>query len=203
VAEALQLGHVSKFEYGAVLAASLAYLLSAQQDVVGLTLFDDAVRQQIAQSNGPAHLDQVFKQLEAVTPARETDVGKALHQLANRIPRRGLVILISDLLDDPDHIIRALQQLKHARHQLVVLQVLDRAEVDLPYTKPVMFEDMEDASRLQIDPKAIRADYRLELQNFLDTLKRRCGQFGMDYVLALTDVPWETQVRDVLRSLSR
>jgi uncharacterized protein (DUF58 family) len=178
-------------------------VLSNQQDVVGLTLFDDAVRLQIAQSSGAGHLDQFFRRLEEVKPGRETDVGKALHQLANRIPRRGLVILISDLLDEPDHIIRALQQLKHARHQLIVIQVLDRAEVELPFGKPIMFEDLEDGTRLQIDPKAIRAEYTREMQAFLDMLKRRCGQVGMDYVLAMTDVPWETQVRDVLRSLAR
>jgi uncharacterized protein (DUF58 family) len=196
-------GNVTKFEYAAVLAASLAYLLSAQQDLAGLTLFDDAIRLQIPPGNGPSHLDQLFRKLEEAKPGNETDLAASLHQLATRIPRRGLVILISDLLDDPEKIIVALQRLKHARHQLVVVQTLDPAEIDLPFGKPVTFEDMENHARLQIDPKAIRTAYRQEIQNFLDTLNRRCGQFNIDYLLARTDVPWETQIRTLLRILSR
>ena len=89
--------------------------------------------------------------------------------------------------------------------ELDPLAVEAMAEIGLEIGKhrPRRFEDLEDGTRLQIDPKAIRAEYTREMQHFLDTLKRRCGQFGMDYVLAMTDVPWETQVRDVLRSLSR
>ena len=198
----LEVGAVSKFEYAAVLAASMAYMLANQQDLVGLTVFDEDITQEVPQGNGPSHLDLIFKKLEEVKPGRETDVARALHHLANKIPRRGLVILISDLLDDPDKILLALQHLRHARHQLVVLQVLDRAETDLPFGRPVTFEDMENKSRLQIDPQLIRADYQREMAAFLDDLRLRCGQFRMDYVLAYTDIPWETQVREVLRRTS-
>jgi uncharacterized protein (DUF58 family) len=189
----------TKFEYAAVLAASLAFMLANQQDLVGLTAFDKEITLEIPQGNGPSHLDQIFKRLEEIKPSRETDVASALHKLASKIPRRGLVILISDLLDDPDQIFLALQHLRHARHQLIVLQVLDPAELDLPHSRPVTFEDMENQSRLQIDPKLIRDDYRREIQAFLENLKRRCGQFRIDYVLALTDIPWDAQVREVLR----
>jgi len=198
----MEAGGVSKFEYAAVLAASLAYMLASQQDLVGLTVFDEDITLEVPQGNGASHLDQIFKKLEEVKPGKETDVGKSLHHLANKIPRRGLVILISDLLDDPDKILLALQHLRHARHQLVVVQVLDRAELELPFGRPVTFEDMEDKSRMQIDPALIREEYRRELGRFLEDLKLRCGQFRMDYVLACTDVPWETQVREVLRRTS-
>jgi uncharacterized protein (DUF58 family) len=174
-------------------------MLSNQQDLVGLTVFDTKITIEIPQGNGPSHLDQIFKKLETVTPGRETNVAETLHLLANRVPRRGLVILISDLLDDPEKLLLALQHLKHARHQMIVLQVLDRAEVELPYGRPVTFEDMENKSRLQIDPKLIRDDYRREMAEFLDGLQRRCGQFSIDYVQAFTDVPWDVQIREVLR----
>lgn len=192
----------SKFEYAAVLAASLAFMLANQQDLVGLTVFDKDILLEIPQGNGPSHLDQLFKKLETVKPGKETDVAQTLHHLANKIPRRGLVILISDLLDEPDRIMLALQHLKHARHQMIVLQVLDRAETDLPFNRPVTFEDLEDHSRLQIDPKLIRDEYRREMAAFLDNLKLRCGQFRIDYVLAYTDVPWDVQIREVLRRTS-
>jgi uncharacterized protein (DUF58 family) len=195
-------GKVSKFEYAAVLGASLAFLLSNQQDLVGLTVFDEEIALEVPAGRGAGHLDQIFRKLEEVRPGRETKVAEVLHHLANRIPRRGLVILISDLLDDPDRILLALQRLRHARHQVIVLQVLDRAEMELPFGQPVTFEDMETGARLQIDPQAIREDYRREMAAFLEELKARCGQHRMDYVRAYTDVPWEAQVREVLRRAS-
>ena len=193
---------VNKFEYAAVLAASLAYLLAMQQDVVGLTVFDKDIRLEIPQGNGPSHLDQIFTKLEKIAPGRTTDIAETLHKLANKIPRRGLVILISDLYDDPDKLLKALQHLRHARHQLILLQIMDRAETDLAYNRPVTFQDMEDGSRLQIDPKLIRDEYRKEVQAFLDLIKLRCGQFQIDHVLAFTDTPWDTQIREVLRRTS-
>jgi uncharacterized protein (DUF58 family) len=198
----MEAGKVSKFEYASVLAASLAFMLSNQQDVVGLTVFDEKIRLEIPQGNGAGHLDQLFKKLEEVKPGRETDVASAVHELASKIPRRGLVILISDLLDDPDRLLTALQHLRFARHQMIILQVLDRAEIELPFGKPVTFEDMENQSRMQIDARLIREDYRREMQAFLDDLKRRCGQFQMDYLLAFTDLPWDVQIREILRRTS-
>jgi uncharacterized protein (DUF58 family) len=189
----------TKFEYAAVLAASLAYMMANQQDLVGLTVFDTDIRVEVPQGNGASHLDEIFKQLEKVSPGKKTDVAETLHHLANKVPRRGLVILISDLLDDPDKILLALQHLKHARHQMIVLQVLDRSETELAGNRPVTFQDMEDGSRLQIDPKLIRDEYRREMQDFLDLIKLRCGQFRIDHLLAFTDIPWDQQIREVLR----
>jgi uncharacterized protein (DUF58 family) len=162
-------------------------------------LFDTDIRLEIPQGNGASHLDEVFKQLEKISPGNLTNVADALHVLANKVPRRGLVILISDLMDDPDKILLALQHLKHARHQMIVLQVLDRSEVELAGNRPVTFQDMEDGSRLQIDPKLIREDYRKEMEGFLELIKTRCGQFRIDHVVAFTDVPWDQQIREVLR----
>jgi len=194
---------ISKFEYAAVLAASLAFMLSNQQDLVGLSVFDTKLTLEIPQGNGPSHLDQIFRKLETIAPGKETNVADTLHHLANKIPRRGLVILISDLLDDPDRILLALQHLKHARHQMIVIQVLDRAEVDLAGSRPVTYEDMEDGTRLQIDPKLIRDDYRREMNEFLNSLQRRCGQFHIDYLRAFTDLPWDLQVRELLSTITR
>ena len=194
-----QVQKVTKFEYACVLAASMAYMLANQQDLVGLTAFDTDIRLEIPQGNGASHLDQIFTQLEKMSPGRQTNTAATLHKLANKIPKRGLVILISDLMDDPDALLQALQHLRHARHQMVILQVLDRAETDLSYNRPITFQDMEDGSRLQIDPKLIREDYRKEVQAFLELIRLRCGQFRIDHVLAFTDVPWDQQIREVLR----
>jgi len=194
---------ISKFEYGAVLAASLAYMLSNQQDMVGLVAFDNTIRLEIPQGNGPSHMDQIFVNLEKLIPGRDTDISGTLHLLANKLPRRGLVIVISDLFDDPDKLTSALEHLRHARHQLVLIQVLDRGEIELNYNRPVTFEDMEDGSRLQIDPKLIREQYRREVQAFLDLIKKNCGQSRIDYVPAFTHVPWDVQIREILSRTSR
>ena len=174
---------------------------------MGLTVFDTDITVELPQGNGPSHLDQFFRKLETICPAKETDVAHALHRLANKIPRRGLVILLSDLLDDPDKILLALQHLRHARHQLIVIQVLDPAELDLGgagggLNRPVTFLDQENAGRLQVDPKLIREDYRREMQAFLDSLRLRCAQFRIDYLMALTTTPWHTQIRELLRRLA-
>lgn len=194
---------VTKFQYAAVLAASLAFMLSNQQDMVGLIAFDNAIRLEIPQGNGPSHLDQIFVGLEKLSPGRETDISGTLHLLANKIPRRGLVIVISDLFDDPDKITSSLEHLRHARHQIVLMHVLDRAEMELAYSRPITFEDMEDHSRLQIDPKLIRDDYQREVQAYLDLIKKRCGQSRIDYLTAYTDVPWDVQIRELLRRTSQ
>ncbi len=195
--------HVTKFQYGCVLAASMAFLLSNQQDMVGLVAFDDKIRVELPQGNGPGHLDQIFVQLEKLTPGKLTNIANTLHMLSGKIPRRGLVVLISDLLDDPDKLLQGLQRLHAGRHQLLVLQVLDRTETDLPFNQPVTLLDAEDGSRLQIDPKLIRDDYRREMENFLATVKRRCGEHRMDYMLCFTDVPWDQQLREVLSRMAR
>jgi uncharacterized protein (DUF58 family) len=194
----------TKFQYAATLAASLAYLLANQQDYVGLTVFDTDIRLDIPQSTGPTHLDQIFKQLETVTPSKQTNIADTLHHLANKIPRRGLVILISDLLDDPEKIRLALQHLKQARHQMIVLQTLDRTELDFTVgNRPITFHDMEDNSRLQIDPNQIREDYKREMQNFLAQIKRHCNQFSINHLLTPTDIPWDQHIRELLRRTSK
>jgi len=124
-----------------------------------------------------------------------------LHQAiaaAQQIGGRGVVIF-----DDPDKLTSALEHLRHARHQLVLIQVLDRGEIELNYNRPVTFEDMEDGSRLQIDPKLIREQYRREVQAFLDLIKKNCGQSRIDYVPAFTHVPWDVQIREILSRTSR
>ncbi|MGC8559408.1 MAG: DUF58 domain-containing protein [Phycisphaerae bacterium] len=194
---------VNKYEYASVLACSLAYLLSNQQDVVGLIGFDDKIRIEIPQGNGPSHLDQFFVGVEKLAPSRTTHLAETLHQVADRIPRRGLVILISDLFDDPNRLTNAFEHLRHYRHQLVVLHVMDPQELELNYNRPITFEDMEDGSRLQIDPKAIRDDYRREVQEFIELLKKKCGRAKIDYLLSRTDVPWDAQIRSLLMRTSR
>ena len=136
-------GGISKFDYGAHLAAALSFLMLKQRDSVGLMLFDDKLRQYLAPRSTGTHLHQILKELNAAQPARGTDVGNSLHTLAERIRRRGLVILISDLMDDPDDVLMALRYFRHKKHEVVVFHLLDPKEVHFDFDKEARFEDLE------------------------------------------------------------
>jgi uncharacterized protein (DUF58 family) len=121
-----------KLDYGRHLCACLAYLLSIQQDLAGFVAVDDSIKFELPCGSSPAHLDRLFKALENVAAGKETDLPHQLHTLAERLPRRSLVILVSDLWVDPGELVRALQHLRYRKHQAMVLHLLDRAELDLP-----------------------------------------------------------------------
>jgi uncharacterized protein (DUF58 family) len=190
----------SKFEYGAFLAASLAYLLVSQQDQVSLTAFDETVRFQSAMASTPAHLNQICHQLESLHPGGRTGLAQTLHDLAERSAKRGLIILISDLYDEPAEVMRALQHFVHHRHQVVVFHVLDRAELELPTGRASTFVDLETGRTVQADPRHVRRAYRQAMDEFVERYRRQCGQQDIEYVLATTETPWD---RLLLRYLAQ
>ena len=160
----------NKFDYGRHLAACLAYLLAMQQDLAGLAAVDDRLRVELPPASSPAHLDQLFKSLEALTPGKTTDLVKQLHDLGEKLPRRSLVILISDLWLDPAEFARSMQHLRYRKHQLMVLHLLDRAEMDLPYEGQVTLQDLETDERIQINAEDLRETYRQQVGH----VPRRC-----------------------------
>jgi len=147
---------VTKFEYGCLLAAMLAYLMARQQDAVGLVAFDEQIRKYLPPASTPSHLDRLFRALEELRPGRPTAISRTFHDLAERLHRRSMVLVISDLYDEPREVMRALQHFRHRRHQVIVLQVMDPAELRLPMNDLVTFVDLESGQRIQIDPKLIR-----------------------------------------------
>jgi uncharacterized protein (DUF58 family) len=194
---------VTKFDYASIMAASMSYLLAMQQDMVGLTAFDTQVRYMLPYGHGAGHLDQIFKHLERTQPASQTDTAAALEQVAARIPRRGLVVLLSDLLDEPERIVHTLQRLRHGHHHVIVMQVLDRGELTLNHDRPVTFKDMEDQSQLTLDPKPLKAAYAQAMQDFLHLIHQRCGQMRITHHVLETSVPWAQQLRKVLHLATR
>ena len=124
---------ITKLEYASYLTAVLAYLMMRQQDAVGLTDFDSQIRLDMPARSSARHFDEMMKQLEAIKPGRKTDLGATLHRLADRFKRRCLIILISDLYDDPEAVDRALHHFRSKRHEVIVFHVLDRAELEFPF----------------------------------------------------------------------
>ncbi|QOV89829.1 DUF58 domain-containing protein [Humisphaera borealis] len=174
-------GTPTKIDYARHLAACLAYLLSKQQDLAGLVAVDESVTAELPPGSSAAHLDRLFKALEAIKPGVGTELSKQLHALSERLPRRTLVILISDLWTEPDEFIKALQHLRHRKHQAMVIHLLDRAELDLPYDRMVTLEDLETKERLQINPADVRENYKQQIGEYLTKIRRVCADTDVEY----------------------
>ncbi len=196
-------GPLTKLQYGAYLTAALSYLMTRQQDAVGLTTFDTAVRLDMPAGSSPRHFDEMMKQLEAVRPGHETDLGSTLHRLADRFKRRCLIILISDLHDDPDAVDRALHHFRHKRHEVILFHVLDPTEIEFPFRDTASFLDLETGNRIQVDPAYVRDDYKRRVQEFLDRYRRICADCQIDYVLAETSTPYDFMLSRYLEKRNR
>jgi uncharacterized protein (DUF58 family) len=180
---------LSKWEYASCLAASLAWLVLRQQDAVGLTTFDETVRENLRPSGQAAHLKQIVRVLESARPSGKSQVGTVLHDLAERIPRRGLVILLSDLFDEPESVRQGLRHLDFRGHDVAVLHVIDRAEEDFPFVEATEFDGLEGAGSESVEPQGVGGAYRAEFARFLRETAAACRELQVDYHLVHTDEP--------------
>jgi uncharacterized protein (DUF58 family) len=196
-------GEVSKLVWGSYLAAALAYLMLHQNDAVGLVLFDSEVRQYLPPKARPTQFRRVLELLDHSYSKEDTDVGAVLHDMAERIRRRGLIIVISDLIDDEAKIAGGLQHFRHNHHEVIVFQVMDEAELSFPYDRLTRFKDMEGAGRLVANPKNLRARYLERISKFLDTIKTTCFERGIGYSLANTREPYGQFLAAYLEKRSR
>ena len=173
----------SKFAYGRYLAASLAYLLNAQRDAAGLVTFDTEVRDYLRPASKPSQVRLILQALHDCEPGGETAVSSVLHDVADRIPPRGLVVIISDLFDDPDKITEALHHFGYRNHELVVFHIMADEELSFPFKKFSDFRNLEVGSeRIKVDPAAIKAEYISQVQAFVSEIEAGCGQLRADYL---------------------
>ena len=182
-----QSGSVSKFDYGCYIVAALAYMILQQQDSVALATFDDQVRDHIPPSSQPSHLRNLLHILDGISPNEKTNTGPIFHDLAERFKKRGLVMIISDLFDEVPRLLAGLKHFRHRRHEVVLFQVLDAAEVDFPFQDTTLFMGMEGLPDVLSEPRALRAAYQMELQSFLSAIRRGCQDNNIDHVLLRTD----------------
>ena len=193
----------SKLEFGSYLAAALAHLLLRQKDAVGLWMFDTEVRQFVPPRARPTQFRQVLEALDRPPGREDTDVGAVLHDVAERIQRRGLVIVISDLIDDKDKVTHGLQHFRHNKHEVIVFHVLDDAELTFPYDRVTRFKDLEGVGRLVANPKSLRARYLARMQEFLDGLKAACFERDISYHLANTGETYDQFLASFLEKRAR
>jgi uncharacterized protein (DUF58 family) len=196
-------GAMTKFEYGACLAASLAYLMNRQRDSVGLSAFDDQIRTMLHASARPGHLRAVLLTLQRLYLGKETNVSRPLNQLADSLTRRGLVIVVSDLLDDPADVIRALKHFQYRGTDVIVFHVLDRDELEFPFSQPTRFEDLESGDEVTAVPAAVRDHYLRQMGSLIARYKRELGGAGIDYQLLSTAQPLEMALLAYLSTRSR
>lgn len=180
---------VSKLEYAAYLAASLAYLIFQQRDGVGLMSFSDEIGQIIPARNRRGHLMSILRYLENLMPAKQTELSLPLHQIAETISKKGLVILISDLLDDPDSVIEGLQHIRFKGHDLIVFNIMDDAELKFPFKNATKFVDFETGNQHMAIPPMVRDSYLRRLNTHIDHFKKGCGRLQADYHLLNTSKP--------------
>ena len=174
---------LSKFDYGRLIAASLAHLMIHQQDAVGLVTFDTEVRRYIPPRSRVSHLRSILEELHGTVPRGETALAPILHDIAERAHRRGLIVIISDLFDDPAEIIKALHHFRYRKHEVLVLHVMAQEELTFPFDRWSRFRDLEISHRhVQLDPRAIRAQYLEEVRRFIRLIETGCGQMSVDYV---------------------
>jgi len=180
-------GPVTKLEYGCFIAASLAYMLLQQQDAVGLATFDSEIRRFVPAKSSPAHLRLLLHELNIAAGAKKTNLDTLFHDLAERIQRRGMIVVISDLFFDVEKILLGLRHFRHKRHEVIVLNVLARDEVEFDFQNMTLFDGMEDWGELLVNPRAIKEAYRAEVDEFTRTMKSGCLRNQIDFVQITTD----------------
>jgi len=194
---------MTKHEYGACLAASLGYLMTRQRDAVGLTAFDERIVAMVPASARPGHLRALLVALDRLPLGRETNLAKPLHQLAESLSKRGMVVLISDLLDDPDRVIRGLKHFQFRGTDVVVFHLLDPDEIDFPFERATRFEDLETSEEVTAVPPVVRPHYLAAMKGLIDRYKRDLGACGIDYHLLSTAEPLEMALLAYLSTRAR
>jgi uncharacterized protein (DUF58 family) len=188
----------TKLELASHIAASMAYLILRQQDSVGMVCFDKEVRSFIPTSSSMGHLRPILGTLAQSEGKNKTDLGAVLNALAERIQRRGLIILISDLFDKPETILKSLQHFSHKRHDVIVFHVLDEYELTFPFERMTLFEGLEEYPKQLVDPRSLRKAYLTEVNQFCEEIRKGCVRQMIDYVRISTDQDLDVELTKYL-----
>jgi uncharacterized protein (DUF58 family) len=194
---------LTKFDYAVCLAAALGYLMIHQQDPVGLVAFDTALRASLPPRTKRSHLSAMLSLLAGLKATGTTDVGACLHQLAGLVRGKGLIMLFSDLLTEPEPVLEGLHHLRHRGHEVIVFHILDEAEVRFPFDGLTEFIDVETPDRLTLDARALRDDYLKTVEDFRARYREDCARAGVDYVAMDTSVSFDKALLEYLQQRQR
>lgn len=196
-------GRISKLEYASFITAALAQLLIQQRDAVGLTIYDEKIRTHLPPHATKTYLREILRHLEHLEAGRGTSTADSLHEIAERIKRRGLVIVLSDLFDRPQEVMTALRHFRHKKNEVIVMQILDPLERSFAFGRDAVFKDLETAEELTTQPWHIQRAYRESMASFLESYKRLCRENRIDYVLLDTSTPFDVALFEYLHKRQR
>jgi len=196
-------GRLSKLQYASYMSAALAYLMVQQRDAVGLVLFDEHKRSGVPPRSTRTHLKQVWKELEHATPGHQTRTAEVLHLVAESMTRRGLVIVMSDLFDDPGEVLKALKHFRHKGNEVIVFQVLDPLERSFAFDSEAVFRDMENSDEMTTHPWHIRKAYAEAMGEFISMYRTQCRDHSIDYALMDTATPFDVALTEYLHYRTR
>ena len=196
-------GEISKLQYGSYLGAAFSHLALKQADCVGLILFDHTIRSYLAPATKRSHLFSLLSLLERNEPEGVTDLRSVMHSASQLMHQRGVVILISDLIEDDSAVMHALARLKHQGHDVLVLHVLDARERLLDFNGPVVLEDLESDVRMEVDAPTVAGAYRTRVQAYLHHIKQAALGLRADYVLCDTSNPLDRVMAAVMNQRRR
>ena len=179
--------NISKFEYSKMIVAILSYLMMQQKDAAGLVVFDSEIKSTIPPKNNKSHLNTILSIIENTKIGNDTNISKILHLGAEKIKKRGLVILISDLLDEPNKVIDSLKHFKYNNNEVLVFHILDPKEISLDYNERTIFEDLETNQTIETEPWQINQSYEKEMKDLIKYYKTECSINKIDYNLLITN----------------
>ena len=182
---------ISKLEYAKYLSASLAYMLLKQKDSVGIATFDKKIEKIIPPSVKKSNFIEILKIIDKAHPSGETSLSNMLYQLAQKTRKRGLIILISDLLDEPLLVIKALRSFRYRKHEILVFHIVDIKEYEFSFDKTALFHDLEDGSEMVIEPSMIRASYQKKFKDLLQLYRQQLLESHIDYETIFTTTPYD------------
>jgi uncharacterized protein (DUF58 family) len=184
-------GAVSKFQYATMLASALAYLCLHQKDAVGITLYSDHIRKSIPPKATSVYFTEILKALQHAEPADKTNTAACLSEMAENMNKRGLVIVISDLFDDPASILTALKHFRFKKNEVIVFQILDPVEIHFGFGRDALFVDMETKEEMLSRSAQIQKAYQDTMRSFIENIKATCLQQGIEYNLIQTSEPFD------------
>jgi uncharacterized protein (DUF58 family) len=201
--ESFKSDKISKLEYASYLAASLSYLMVLQKDAVSLTTYDTKIRKYITPHSTKTNLKIILKELSAVKSLYKTGTADSLNEIAEKIKRKGLVIIISDFFDKQDEVINALKHFRYNKNEVIIFQILDPVELSFLEGNPLTVVDMETKEEMYSQPFAIQKSYKEAMKEFISTYKTECRKNRIDYVLLTTETPFDTSLLKYLNKRSK
>jgi uncharacterized protein (DUF58 family) len=196
-------GYVRKLEYASYLGAALAYLMIKQRDAVGLAVYDEKIREYLPPRSTKSYLNLIFKELANLEASSKTGTAPSLHEIAERIKRRGLVVVLSDFFDNPDQVVTAFKHFRHRKNEVIIIQILDPLEKSFAFGRDAVFKDMETSEEMMTQPWHIQKSYQEAMREFLDRYKKECRENDIDYLLVDTSTPFDVALLQYLTKRQR